>query len=90
MGGGADTHQVPLFRVAGVVEGQGSLGAAQHLLLGVPQDVRVCCQDLLRPVSPPRGSSATCRAQQVVSLKLADLASALQTRLLRYLRWREG
>lgn len=87
--GGVDTHQVPLFRVAGVIEGQGSLRAAQHLLLRVPQDVRVSCQDVFMSAAPQRGSSATFRAQQVVSLKLADLSSALQTRLFCYLRWKE-
>lgn len=84
-GGGADTHQVPLLGVAGVVKGQGSLGAAQNLLLRVPQDVRVCCQDVSGTAGPHRDSVSTSGAQQVVSLKLADLAPALQTRLLRYL-----
>lgn len=41
-----DSHQVPLFRVAGIVEGYWSLRAAKQPLLGVPQDMRVSSKDV--------------------------------------------
>lgn len=81
---------MPLFRVAGVVEGHRSLGAAEHSLLGVPQDVRVGRQDIscLLAEDIRHGSSFRCdRTEQVVALQLPNLATVLQPGLLCYLGW---
>lgn len=43
-----NSHQMPLFGVVGIIEGQRSLRAAEHSLLGVPEDMGVSCQDVRR------------------------------------------
>lgn len=66
--GSTDTHQVPLFRVAGIVKGKWSLWAAQHFLPRVPQDVRVRCQDIFRmDVAAWDGGRISGTTQQIVA-----------------------
>lgn len=83
-------HQVPLFRVSGIVEGHWSLRTTEHSLLGVPQDMRVGCQNIPRmDTLPPQVSTRFRRTQQIVAFQLSNLALVLQTSLLCYLELRE-
>lgn len=80
-------HQVPLFRVSGIVEGHRSLRATEQSLLRVPQDMRVGCQNVPRPDAlTPNSNASLRRTQQVVTFQLSYLALVLQSSLLCYLR----